>query len=165
MAKYRKPTQDLSATAKRTLEQTGEENFEQTVEQAIEDTIEQTIEETIEQPIERPIEQIERTVEQMLGAVDNYFNFLQKTISSYPSGGTDLGEKLKSYAQQNIAATHEFVRKLSRAGDFYDIARIQTEFTQAQMSAFGEHAKNLGEASSKAVTDAMKTRTPFNPPS
>ncbi len=161
MAKYRKPTQDLSASAKRTLEQTGEENFEQTVEQAIEDTIEQTIEETIEQPIE----QIERTVEQMLGAVDNYFNFLQKTISSYPSGGTDLGEKLKSYAQQNIAATHEFVHKLSRAGDFYDIARIQTEFMQAQMGAFGEQAKNLGEASSKAVTDAMKTRTPFNPSS
>ena len=161
MAKYRKPTQDLSATAKRTLEQTSEENFEQTVEQAIEDTIEQTIEETIEQPIE----QIERTVEQMLGAVDNYFNFLQETISSYPSGGTDLGEKLKSYAQQNIAATHEFVRKLSRAGDFYDIARIQTEFMQAQMTAFGEQAKNLGEASSKAVTDAMKTRTPFNPSS
>ena len=114
MAKYRKPTQDLSATAKRTLEQTAEENFEQTVEQAIEDTIEQTIEETIEQPIE----QIERTVEQMLGAVDNYFNFLQKTISSYPSGGTDLGEKLKSYAQQNIAATHEFVRKLSSSWGF-----------------------------------------------
>ena len=165
MAKYRKPTQDLSATAKRTLEQTleqtSEENFEQTVEQAIEDTIEQTIEETIEQPIE----QIERTVEQMLGAVDNYFNFLQKTISSYPSGGTDLGEKLKSYAQQNIAATHEFVRKLSRSGNFYDIARIQTEFMQTQMSAFGEQATNLGEASSKAATDAMKTRTPFNPSS
>jgi len=157
MAKYRKPTQDLSATAKRTLEQTGEENFEQTVEQAIEQTTEQTI--------EQPIDQIERTVEQMLGAVDNYFNFLQKTISSYPSGGTDLGEKLKSYALQNIAAMHEFVRKLSRAGDFYDIARIQTEFMQAQMSAFGEQAKNLGEASSKAVTDAMKTRTPFNPSS
>ena len=149
MAKYRKPTQDLSTTAKRPLEQTGEENFEQTVEQAIEDTI----------------EQIERTVAQMLGAVDNYFNFLQKTISSYPSGGTDLGEKLKSYALQNIAAMHEFVRKLSRAGDFYDIARIQTEFMQAQMSAFGEQAKNLSEASSKAVTDAMKTRTPFNPSS
>ena len=101
----------------------------------------------------------------MLGAVDNYFNFLQKTISSYPSGGTDLGEKLKSYAQQNIAATHEFVRKLSRSGDFYDIARIQTKFMQAQMSAFGEQAKNLGEVSSKGVTDAMKARTPFNPSS
>ena len=164
MAKYRKPTQDLSATAKHTLEQTGEENFEQTVEQVIEETIEQTIEETIEQ-FEQPIDEIERTVEQMLGAVDNYFNFLQKTISSYPLGGTDLGEKLKSYAQQNIAATHEFVRKLSRAGDFYDIARIQTEFMQEQMSAFGEQAKNLGEASSKAVADAMKTRTPFNPSS
>ena len=35
---------------------------------------------------------LEQTMEQTRGAVDNYFNFLQKTISSYPSGGTDLGK-------------------------------------------------------------------------
>ena len=54
----------------------------------------------------------------MLGAVDNYFNFLQGTISSYPSGGTDSGENLKSYAQQNIAATHEFVQKIESSWGF-----------------------------------------------
>src|ERR1035438_1038781 len=89
---------------------------------------------------------LEQTMEQTRGAVDKYFHFLQKTISSYPSGGTDLGEKLKSYAEKNIAATHEFVLKLSQAKDFQDVVRIQTEFMQTQMNAFGEHTKNLGEA-------------------
>ena len=105
---------------------------------------------------------LEQTMEQTRGAVDNYFHFLQKTISSYPSGGTDLGEKLKSYAEKNIAATHEFVLKLSQAKDFQDVVRIQTEFMQAQMNAFGEHTKTLGEAVNKAATYAGKT--PFKKP-
>jgi hypothetical protein len=39
---------------------------------------------------------VEETMEQARSAVDNYFTFVQKIISSYPSGGTELGEKLKS---------------------------------------------------------------------
>ena len=105
---------------------------------------------------------LEQTMEQTRGAVDNYFNFLQKTISSYPLGGTDLGGKLKSYAEKNIAATREFILKLSEAKDFQDVVRIQTEFMQAQMNAFGEHTKTLGEAVTKAATDAGKT--PFKKP-
>jgi hypothetical protein len=99
---------------------------------------------------------VEQATEQTR-AVDSYFNFLQKTISSYPSGGTDLGEKLKSYAEKNIAATHEFVLKLSQAKDFQDVVRIQTEFMQTQMNAFGEHTKTLGEEFTKAATGAVKT--------
>ena len=68
--------------------------------------------------IEQPTGQIEWTTRKMLGAVDNYFNFLQGTISSYPSGGTDSGENLKSYAHQNIAATHEFVQKIESSWGF-----------------------------------------------
>ena len=100
---------------------------------------------------------LEQTMEQTRGAVDNYFNFLRKTISSYPLGGTDLGEKLKSYAEKNIAATREFILELSQAKDFQDVVRIQTEFMQTQMNAFGEHTKTLGEAVTKAATDAGKT--------
>jgi hypothetical protein len=64
---------------------------------------------------------VDQTKQQVLGAVDNYFDFLQQAISSYPTGGTDLGEKLKSYAKRNIAATHEFLRKVGEAKDFQDI--------------------------------------------
>jgi hypothetical protein len=100
---------------------------------------------------------VEQTAEQTRGAMDNYFNFPQKTISSYPSGGTDLGEKLKSYAEKNIAAPREFILKLSEAKDFQDVVRIQTEFLQTQMNAFGEHTKTLGEEFTKAATGAVKT--------
>jgi hypothetical protein len=99
---------------------------------------------------------VEQTKEGVLAGVDTYFNFLQKTILFYPSGGTDVGEKLKSYAEKNVAATHQFVHKLSQAEDFAEIVRLQTEFTQAQMSAFVEQIKGLGSAYTKALAAAVK---------
>ena len=45
---------------------------------------------------------VEETKEQALGAADTYFDFLNKTVASFPSGSTDFGEKLKSYAEKNM---------------------------------------------------------------
>ena len=99
---------------------------------------------------------LEQTMEQTRGVLGQYFKFLEQTLSSYPSGGTEFGEKLKSYAEKNIATAHEYVSKLSQAKDLQDVVRIQTEFMQVQLNAFGEQAKSLGEAFTKAATDAVK---------
>jgi hypothetical protein len=99
---------------------------------------------------------VEETKEQALGAADTYFDFLQKTISSFPSGGTEVGEKLKSYAERNVASTREFIKHLSRAKDFEDALRIQTEFMHAQMQAFGEQTTTILEAFTKSATSAVK---------
>ena len=101
---------------------------------------------------------VEQTMEQMQAAVDNYFNFIQKTMSSYPLDGTEFGEKLKSYAEKNIAATNEYVLKLSLAKDLQEAIRIQTEFVQTQFNAFGEQTKSLAETFTKAATEAVKMR-------
>jgi hypothetical protein len=69
---------------------------------------------------------IEQTVKQTEGAMDNYFNLLQQTMSAIPWGNTDFGEKLKSFTEQNIAAAHDLIQKLSQARDFQDIIKIQT---------------------------------------
>jgi hypothetical protein len=100
---------------------------------------------------------IDQAKEQALGAVDTYFDFLKKTISSCPSGGTDLGEKVKIYTEKNIAATHEFIKQLSQAKDFQDAVRIQTQFMQAQLEEFGEQTKSVGEAATGAFKSPFKT--------
>ena len=97
------------------------------------------------------------------GGVDAYFDFLKKAISSSPSGGTEFGEKLKSYSEKNIATTHEFIKQLTQAKDFQDMVRIQTEFVQTLLNTFGEQTKSLGEAYTKAAADTFKT--PFKNPS
>jgi hypothetical protein len=100
---------------------------------------------------------LEQTMEHTRGVLGQYFKFLEQTLSSYPSGGTEFGEKLKGYAEKNIAIAHEYANKLSQAKDLQDVVRIQTEFMQKQFNAFGEQTKSLGEAFAKSATDAVKT--------
>jgi len=110
---------------------------------------------TEKQPFEALSETAEKTVEQNMekarGAMDNYFSFLQNIW-----GSNDLTEKMKTYTARNISASTDCMHKLSQAKDFQDAIRIQTEFMQTQMSTFTEQAKSLGEAYTKAATDATK---------
>ena len=92
-------------------------------------------------------------------AIDTYFDFLKKSVSSFPTGGTGLGEKLKDQSVQNVTAVHDLVKRLSQAKDFEEALRIQTEFIQSQFQAFGEQMRSLGEAYSKE--GASEVKVPF----
>jgi hypothetical protein len=87
--------------------------------------------------------------------MDNYFDFLQKAVSSCPTGGTQLGEKIKDYSERNIAVAHEYLRNLSKAKNFTDVVRIQTAFVQLQFNEFSEQAKGLSVACSKTAADLV----------
>ena len=41
-----------------------------------------------------------QTMAQAYSAMDYYFDHLKKTVASAPSGGTEFGEKVKAYAEQ-----------------------------------------------------------------
>ena len=102
---------------------------------------------------QKPADQMDAFSKQAMAqaheALEIYFDFLKKSVSSFPSGGTELGEKLKDQSVQNIIAVRELVKKLSQAKDFEEAFRIQTEFMQSQLQAFGEQIKSLGEAYTK----------------
>jgi hypothetical protein len=93
-----------------------------------------------------------QTMPHAYSAMDYYFDHLKKIIAPAPSGGTEFGEKVKAYADQNISATQEYVRELTYAKDTQDMFRIQMEFVRSQLEAFGEQAKDLGEAYIKAAS-------------
>ena len=94
--------------------------------------------------------------EEFCGAVDKYFDFLQKTISSYPLGDTELGRKVKDPAEKNIAIALA-TTYIIRAKDFLEIVPIQTEFMQSQLDSFGEQIKGLGETYTKAAAEVLNT--------
>ena len=106
------------------------------------------------QPFEVLSENAEKAFEQNMqktrGAMDNYFGFLQNVC------GPDLTEKMRTYTEQNISASTDCMHKLSQAKDFQEVFRIQTEFMQTQINSFAEQARSLGEACTKAATDATK---------
>jgi hypothetical protein len=101
-----------------------------------------------------------QTMAHAYSAMDYYFDHLKKTVASVPSGGTEFGEKVKAYAEKNVAATQEFVRDLSYARDIQDMVQIQMEFMRAQLEAFGEQAKGLGEAYINAVSGQTRKPSP-----
>jgi hypothetical protein len=113
-----------------------------------------------EEPFEALTAAAEQTAkqitEQTRGAMENYFGWLQTTMSAFPWSNTNLNRILLSHATQNVTATFAFVQKLSQAKNFQDVAKIQTEFMETQMSSFNDQAKILSEIYTKAAEDAMK---------
>jgi len=97
-----------------------------------------------------------QTMEQARGAVENYLNFFQKSMSASPWAGAELNKKVADYAQQNVATAFGFAQKLTQSKDLQDLVRIQTEFLQAQMKSLTEQAKDLSETATKAATGAFK---------
>jgi len=89
---------------------------------------------------------VKQTLEQAHSALDAYFEFLKKSVSSFPSGGTELGEKLRGQGLENINALQEVVKRLSQAESFDEALRIQTAFIHSQLNLLGKQATNLGEA-------------------
>src|ERR1700685_4374874 len=74
-------------------------------------------------------------------SMDYYFDNLKKIVSSAPTGGTEVGEKIKGYAEKNLANTHEFMRRLSQARDFRELVRLQNEFLHSQIEVIAEQTK------------------------
>lgn len=99
----------------------------------------------------------EQMTKQTQGAMENYFGWLQKSMSTFPWSNTNLNRILLSNATQNITATFAFVQRLSQARTFEEVVKIQTEFMERQMISFNEQVKSLGEVYTKAAQDAMKT--------
>jgi len=100
---------------------------------------------------------IERSKEEGRAVMDSYFDLLGKAIASIPTGGTQFGEKLKSYLETNVVAAREYMRKLNQAKDFMEVLRTQIDFAQAQFNAFSGQARDLSETNTKAATTALNT--------
>ncbi len=99
---------------------------------------------------------VEQTMNQTQGAMKEYFNFVQNAFSSFPMSSPELAEKMKTFTEENMATSREFVKQLSRAKDIQDIVRIQSQYMQDQFHAFTEQTRSLTETFTKATTGSMK---------
>jgi len=109
---------------------------------------------------QKPADQMEAfskdAVAQAHHAIDTYFDFLEKSVASFPSGGTDFGEKLKVQSVQNIAAVHELAKRLNQAKNFEEAFRIQTAFMHSQLNALGKQAAVFAETYAKEAASGVK---------
>ena len=97
-------------------------------------------------------------LEQTHQAMDTYFDFLKKSISAFRSGGTEIGDRWKQESLLNVSAFQELVKRLSAAGSFEEVLRIQAAFMHSQLNRLGKQTTSLGSAYTKAADNADKAR-------
>jgi hypothetical protein len=102
----------------------------------------------------------ERITEQTQQAMETYFNWLQTSMSASPWGYMDLNKRLLGYTNENVIAAVGLMQNLSRAKNFEDVVKIQTEFMSTQLNSFNQQAKSIGELYTKVAADAVKS--PFS---
>jgi len=88
-----------------------------------------------------------------------YFDLLEKGLSSSPLPVADQAKQFCGLMQRNVTATFDLGDKLIQARDMQEAAKVQSEFFQDQMRSLTDHARSLGESAMKAATSAF---TPKN---
>ncbi len=94
--------------------------------------------------------ELAKTAEQITAqaqrATENYFDWVQKSMSALPWSNTDLNKKLLNYATESVAASFALANRLMHAQNLQDVVKIQTEFMEKQINIFNERVKELREA-------------------
>ena len=70
-----------------------------------------------------------------------YFDLLEKGLSSSPLPIADQAKQFCGYMQRNVTATLDLGDKLIQAKDMQDAAKIQSEFLQDQMRSLTDHGR------------------------
>jgi phasin len=88
-------------------------------------------------------------------ASSDYFQMLEKGLSSSQLPTADHAKQYCDYLQHNVMGTFDLCEKLIQAKDVQDSMKIQAEFFQNQMRSMSDQAKSLGESAMKAMTGAF----------
>jgi phasin len=92
-------------------------------------------------------------------ASTEYFELLEKGLTSSPLPVADQAKQFCNYLQRNVTATFDLGDKLVQAKDVQDALKIQSEFFQDQMRALTDQAKSIGESAMKAATGAFTPKS------
>jgi hypothetical protein len=92
-----------------------------------------------------------KNLDQARGAMNNYLQFIEKSLSVTPIGTSSQASALKGYVERNVQATFDFSEQLLHAKDFQDVVRIQTEFLQTQFRVLTDQAKDVVEMTKPTV--------------
>ena len=88
-----------------------------------------------------------------------YFDLLEKGLSSSQLPVADQAKQFCGYMQRNVAATFDHGEKLVQARDMQDALKIQSDFFQEQMRLLADQTRSMGESAMKAATGAFTPKT------
>lgn len=102
----------------------------------------------------------EKSVDQARKAFDDYMTAAQRAAgasedsasgSGMDAGASAMHAETIAFAEATVAANFELARRLVRAEDPQEMARIQQEFLDQQMAAFADQSRRLTEIATAAA--------------
>lgn len=108
---------------------------------------------------EQSVEQAKKAVDGFLSAAHKTAVTLENQASTAQSGAKDMGQKVMTFAEQNINNSFEFAQKLVRAKDIQEVMALQQEYLKSQMQAMQAQAKDLGAAAANTAMAGAKPKT------
>ena len=97
--------------------------------------------------------------ERLRKASADYFELLEKGLSSSQLPVANQAKQFCGYMQRNVTATFDLGDRLIQAKDMQDAVKIQSEFFQDQMRSLTDHAKSVGESAMKAATSVFTPKS------
>jgi hypothetical protein len=123
--------------------------------------MEGTMDKSTTPPFEIPTD-MHNTTEQSLAqvrmAIDAYTQFLQRAIPEDIMGGSELCNKVLTYAERNLASAFEFGQRLMLVRDVRSLVQLQMDYIQRQTRAMTEQAFDLREATCKTVLENLQSK-------
>jgi len=102
---------------------------------------------------------LSENLEKLRKASTDYFQMLEKGLTSSQLPVADHAKQYCDYMQRNVMGTFDLCDKLIQAKDVRDLTSIQSECVQGQMRSLTDQAKSLGESAMKAMTGALTSRS------
>lgn len=104
----------------------------------------------------------EESLKQVRSAIRGYVEFLERAVPENVLGSSDLGNKVLTYAERNVATAFEFGQRLMLVRDVQSLMKLQMEFIQAQTQLMTEQVYELRDATTKAVMDRARSMFLFS---
>ncbi|SNY91961.1 phasin [Cohaesibacter sp. ES.047] len=105
---------------------------------------------------EKGVEQTRKAYDEFLAATSEATSKVEGSAETMRSGAADMNKKAMSAAEESMNASFDLASNLVKAKDIQEVFELQTKYVQSQMQRFGEVARDMGEAATKAAVDATK---------
>jgi phasin len=114
------------------------------------------IPEQMREVAEKSVKQARTAFEQVLDATQKAVAGVEGSAFSLGEGATDLTRQSLAYLEENVAASFDLAQRLVQARTLEEVAALQQEFLQRQMSAAAEQGKTLAAMATKAAGEGAK---------
>lgn len=106
---------------------------------------------------ERNVDQARAAYSQFLDMAHKARDMVSQSQGTLTANALEIQAKAMAFTEQNIDASFQFARELSRARDLQEYAEVQTRYAQKQMQAYMTQAQELGRLMAEAAKPGGKS--------